>query len=311
MSMTLKQLRYAATAARHGSITQAAEELHVSQPSISIAIQQLEEHFGHALFVRQRGTGVTMTSMGIRIIGRAKQLLADMQDLENLALAAGSLSGELVVDCFEDLAPYCVPSILARFRTRHPELQVTVHEQNFDDIGRRLADGASDLALSYDLGLPSDVQIEILKELAPHALLAADNPLALQDTVSLSELSHLPLILTAQSQSWQHVLELFRMRSLAPSSYMKTSSFEMQRSMVANNLGFAVAYTQPYGNHSYDGHELVRRPISDDLPIQRILVAHHKRSRLSAAGLAFIHEATELFRARWTTGEPTQKMETP
>lgn len=179
-----------------------------------------------------------------------------------------------------------------------------VHEQNFDVIGRRLADGASDLALTYDLGLPSDVQIAILEEVAPHALLAADNPLASRDTVSLSELSRLPLILTAQALSWQHVLELFRMRNLSPSSYSMTNSFEMQRSMVANDLGCAVAYTRPYGDHSYDGHQLVFRPISDHLPLQRILVAHHRRYRPSAAGRAFVEEAMALFKAPGATTQP-------
>src|SRR5260370_42372845 len=106
MSITLKQLRYAVAAARHGNITLAAEELHVSQPSISVAIQQLEEHFGHALLTRQRGTGVGLTAIGMRIIIQAKQLLADANALENLAVGVGSVSGDLMVDCFEDLPPY-------------------------------------------------------------------------------------------------------------------------------------------------------------------------------------------------------------
>lgn len=305
MNMTLKQLRYAVAAARHGNITQAAEELHVSQPSISIAIQHLEERFGHALFIRQRGTGITMTPIGARFIGRAKQLLADAGELENLALGAGSLTGELVVDCFEDLAPYCIPSILARLRARYPDLRLIVHEQSFDEIGRRLVDGASDLAITYDLGLPSDIHTRTLKELPPHALLAADAPLAEHETVSLTELSRLPLILTAQTQSWQHVLELFRMHDLSPASYLKTSSFEMQRSMVANGLGCAVVYTQPCGDRSYDGHKLVRRPISEHLPLQRILVAHHRHNRLSAAGRVFAQEATELFKAAWENAPAT------
>jgi DNA-binding transcriptional LysR family regulator len=295
MSITLKQLRYAVATARHGNITLAAEELHVSQPSISVAIQQLEEHFGHALFTRQRGTGVGLTAIGTRIIIQAKQLLADANGLENLAVADGSVSGDLMVDCFEDLAPYCVPAILVRLREQHPELNVIVHEQSFDGIGRRLAEGASDLALTYDLGLPSDVRVDILRELVPHALLAEDNPLCARDTVSLKELSNFSLILTAQAQSWQHVLELFRMHNLAPSSYVKTSSFEMQRSMVANGLGCAVVYTRPYGEHSYDGRRLVRRPIANSLPLQRILAAYPGRNRPSAAVTAFVKAATAFF----------------
>ena len=120
MVLTLRQLRYAIAAARHGNLTEAARALHTSQPSISMAISQIEEHLGRQIFVRQRGTGVTVTAFGQGVIAKAKLVLAEAEALEALGGAdSATLSGEFVLGCFEDLAPYCVPPILARLRARH------------------------------------------------------------------------------------------------------------------------------------------------------------------------------------------------
>lgn len=299
MNLTLRQLRYALSAARHGNLTEASRALHVSQPSISMAITQIEEFFGRQVFVRQRGAGVSLTAFGQAVVIKARQVLAEVEALEALAGDTALPSGEFVLGCFEDLAPYCVPSILARLREKYPAISVTVREEGFDTIGRRLDDGAIDLALSYDLGLPATVATTVLCELAPQALLPADHALAGKAAVSLAELAEEPLIMTDQAQSWQHVLELFHLRGVRPARAVRTGSFELQRSMVANRFGIAVAYSRPYSDVSYDGQPLVRRPISDPLPLQRILLAYDRKSVLSAAQLVFIEEVKAWFAEVW------------
>lgn len=300
--LTLRQLQYLIATARYGGLTAAAEALHVSQPSISAAIAQLEAHFGRPLFVRQRGSGISLTAFGQTVLSRAKTVLAEAEALEALADEGGAPQGEFVLGCFEDLAPYCVPPILARIGGKYPGIHVIVREAGFDQIGRHLDDGVADLAISYDLGLDNDVTRIVLCELGPEAMLAADHPLAEQESVTLAELAQEPLILTDQAQSWQHVLELFQMHGLRPQRAVRTGSFELQRGMVANGLGVAMAYSRPYSNLSYDGRPLVRRPIADALPLQRILLVHHQRMVLSAAHRLFIEETRRWFAATgWGT----------
>jgi DNA-binding transcriptional LysR family regulator len=281
--------------ARYGSLTAAAEALHVSQPSISTAVAQIEDYFGRSLFVRQRGSGITLTAFGQSVLARAKTVLDDVEALEALSDGGDAPHGEFVLGCFEDLAPYCVPPILARVGKRYPGINVIVRESGFDQIGRNLDEGVADLAISYDLGLDNDVARVVLCELKPQAMLPADHPLAQKDTVTLSELSRESLILTDQAQSWQHVLELFQMHGLRPQQALRTGSFELQRSMVANGLGVAIAYSRPYSDYSYDGRALARRPISDALPEQRILLVHHQRTLLSNAHKVFIDETRRWF----------------
>lgn len=301
MTLTLRQLRYAQAAARYGNVTTAAKVLHVSQPSVSMAITQIEDHFGKPVFVRQRGSGVSLTAFGHVVMAKARQLLADAEALETLGDADSGLRGELVLGCFEDLAPYCVPSILARLRRRCPAIDVVVREEGFDTLGRHLDDGATDLAISYDLGLPASATATILCELAPQALLPSDHPLAARETVTMAELGGEPLILTDQAQSWQHVLELFHLCNVRPTQAIRTGSFELQRAMVANGLGVALTYSRPYGDFSYDGRPLVRRPIADPLPLQRIVIAQKARNALAAIQMVFVEETKRWFDEVWPT----------
>jgi len=301
MKLTFRQLSYAIAAARYGSLTAAAEALHISQPSISTAITQIEEYFGRPLFVRQRGAGISVTAFGQAVLAKAKEVLVNVEALEALADEGAAPHGEFVLGCFEDLAPYCVPPILARLGRKYPAINVIVREEGFDTIGRQLDDGVADLAITYDLGLPTGVARVVLCELSPQALLPADHALSRQAAVTMLELAREPVILTDQAQSWQHMLELFHMSGARPLRAVRTGSFELQRGMVANGLGVAIAYSRPFSDFSYDGRPLVRKPIADPLPLQRILLAYSEKTVLSPAHRVFIDEAMAWFSAMWPT----------
>ncbi|WP_095198711.1 LysR family transcriptional regulator [Mesorhizobium carmichaelinearum] len=298
MSLSLTQLRYLVAVARHGSVTGAARALNISQPSISVAIDAIEKDFGQKLFVRQRGSGVSLTSFGRVVVAKAKQVLAETDELMSLGAGNSAVGGELVLGCFEDLAPYFAPGLIRAFSERHPDVAVIVRDETFETLRRRLADAAIDLGLSYDLGLPSHFARILLHELRPHALLPAGHALADRPEVSLADLAAYPLITTDQPQSWQHMLDLFRSRGLSPVADRATSSFELQRSMVANGFGVAVSYTRPHGDRSYDGLQLICKPLSDPLPMQRIILTYDTHQRVSNAALAFVETAKDWFSTR-------------
>ena len=310
MKLTFRQLTYAIAAARYGSLTAAADALHISQPSISTAITQIEEYFGRPLFVRQRGAGISLTAFGQAFLAKAKEVIVNVEALESLADEGAVPHGEFVLGCFEDLAPYCVPPILARLAQKYSGINVIIREAGFDDIGRYLDDGVADLALTYDLGLPTNVVRIVLCELAPQALLPADHALASRSSVTMAELAREPIILTDQAQSWQHMLELFHMSGARPLRAVRTGSFELQRGMVANGLGVAIAYSRPFSDFSYDGRPLVRKPIADPLPLQRILLAYSEKTVLSPAHRVFIDEAMAWFSAMWPTDSNARTQET-
>ncbi len=297
LSLTLKQLRYAVAAADAGNVTQAAESLHVSQPSISVAIAQIEVHLGRKLFVRHKGEGVELTSFGSAFIRDARALLEEARRLSRLGQAAEAASGQATLGCFTDLAPYYVPALISRFRKAMPAITVDFRDAGFDELAAQLGKGSIDLALTYDLGLGSGIERQTLIELHPHAMLPDSHPLARKAAVSLADLARHPLILTDQALSWQHIVALFKAVSLEVDVAARASSFELQRSMVANGLGIAVAYTRPKSDRSYDGRKLAIRPISDKLPAQRILLAWAKGDPLTPAARALRDFITSRFQA--------------
>lgn len=286
LSLTLKQLRYAVAAADAHNVTAAAETLHVSQPSISVAIAQIEAHYGRKLFVRRKGEGVELTSFGISFIRQARSVLDQAAGLSRLGSAEEAVSGEAMLGCFTDLAPYYVPRLLGAFRKAVPLVRVDFRDAGFDELASQLSKGSIDLALTYDLGLGSDIARETLVELHPYAMLPANHVLARRPAVALADLAKHPLILTDQALSWQHIVALFNAEGLEVDVAARASSFELQRSMVANGLGVAVAYTRPKADQSYDGKKLAARPISDNLPAQRILLAWAKAPDLTPAASA-------------------------
>lgn len=298
MKFSLRQLRYALAAAKHGNLTLAAEELHVSQPSISTAITELEQLFGQPLFVRQRGLGVSLTPFGRTVMAQARRVLAEARTFSDIGSDNNDFSGELVLGCYEDLAPYCLPQILRRLQQEHPRVRVDMREGGFDYLGKRLAEGTLELALTYDLGLPANMACIELRQLTAHALLAADHPLANEPDVSLQALSEGNLVVTDQVHSWQHVLDLFNMHGLSPQSLQRTHSFEFQRSLVANGFGVSLTYTRPFGDRSYDGQPLVCRPIRETLPTQRIVLAYDQRYPLTPPAEAFKNQAVAWFKER-------------
>ncbi|NVZ21534.1 LysR family transcriptional regulator [Pseudomonas costantinii] len=298
MNFTLRQLRYALAAAKHGNLTLAAEELHVSQPSISTAITELEGLYGQPLFVRQRGLGVSLTPFGRTVMAQAKRVLAEARKFSDIGREPGDFAGDLVLGCYADIAPYCLPQILRRLQQVSPRVTVDMREGGFEYLGKRLSEGTLELALTYDLGLPENMQRVELCQLTAHALLAADHPLANESQVDMAALSAYNLVVMDQIHSWQHILDLFNAFGLQPSSVQPTHSFEFQRSLVANGFGVALTYTRPFGDHSYDGQPLVCRPIKQSLPVQRIVLAYDQRYPLTPPAEAFKAQALAWFSER-------------
>jgi DNA-binding transcriptional LysR family regulator len=244
--LTLKQLRYAVASARCANLTLAAAELHVSQPSLTAAIDSLEAQFAQKLFVRRRGAGAALTPFGRTVIDQARRVLDEAHQLENLAKSSGEVSGALVLGCFDELAPYCAAALMRQLQKRHPNLKIVVREEGFESLRRRLADGSINLALTYDLDTDPTLEIVVLREVRPHALMATDHALAGKSAISLAELAAFPLVLSDQAASWQYMIDLFRLHGLAPTVYAKTRNFEMQRSLIANGFGVALVYAEPF-----------------------------------------------------------------
>ena len=263
MRFTLKQLSYFVAAGEAGSILRAAQNIHVSQPSISNAIAHLEDVFQIQLFIRHHAQGMSLTTAGSQILEQAQALLRDADELNSFA---GKLSeqvfGSINVGCFIPLAPIVTPELCHGFMQSHTGVEVNVSEGDQAELLGRLKKGAIDLALTYDLQLENDIAFSALVELPPYVLLAADHPLADTPSLALESLANERFILLDLPLSDAYFMSLFDSHQLKPNIYARTRHIEVQRALVAQGYGYSLANVRPVNQHSLDGSRLRYVPLS-------------------------------------------------
>ncbi|MFQ6572553.1 LysR substrate-binding domain-containing protein [Pseudomonas sp. UM16] len=297
IGFTFRQLEYFVAAAEQGSVSAAARAKHISQPSVSLALSQLESILGEKLFHRQVSRGLELTPSGRKLLERARGILDMATAITGPGEQQAGLRGALSLICFQDLGPYYAPRLLSGFRQRYPEVSITLFETDLAEVNRRLADGKAELALTYDVGLDSPIVKRVLAQLTPYALLPADHPLALQDNVSLVDLAAECLILEDISRTREYFLSLFWAHDLQPAALQLTQTFEMQRGLVAHGYGVALSCTRPVSDCSYDGKPLACRPLLETVSPQPVVLAQSSAMRPSAAAQAFLDWAAQQFPA--------------
>jgi DNA-binding transcriptional LysR family regulator len=298
--LSLRTLRYFVAAAETGSVTGGAQQVRVSQPSISAAIAQLESDLKVQLFVRHHAKGLSLTLPGDRFLVQARGLLAHAKEVERFAGAmGGAQGGEVSAGCFITLAPFLLPGLLSGFAKRHPEIALTIHEGNQAEVLDHLRTGRCEIALSYAYGLSSEFEVEVLAELPPRVILAQDHPLARRRSVSLRELADAPMILLDLPHTRDYFLSLFRTVKIEPRVVHRTLSYEMVRGLAARGLGFGILNAIPRLPWTYDGNRIVAVPITEDLP--NILVVSLRLKKLAGrpAVMRFAEFAKEHFADVW------------
>jgi LysR family hydrogen peroxide-inducible transcriptional activator len=168
--ISLKQLRYFDAVARARHFGKAAEQCAVTQPALSMQIQELEKTLGVQLVERSRG-GVMLTEAGREIAGRATRILAETRDIVDFARRQGNiLSGPLHLGVIPSVAPYVLPALLPLVRDNFPDLDLHLRETQTQHLVDELLDGGLDLLL---LALPVEhPEVETIKLFNDRFLLA-------------------------------------------------------------------------------------------------------------------------------------------
>ena len=198
MLPTLRQLQYLKLLAQHGSFSRAADAAHVTQPTLSAGVQELEKILGAPVVDRAR-SGVILTPVGEESLRRGSEILAQAEDLLQAARGAGQpLTGRFRLGVIPTIAPYLLPKVLQGVRTRYPKLKLFLREDRTQALIAALKAGALDaaiIALPYDTSGLETASIgddELLAALpANHALVGAgplgDDWLSGQDLILLED----------------------------------------------------------------------------------------------------------------------------
>jgi DNA-binding transcriptional LysR family regulator len=271
MRITLKQLEYFVAAGDMGSIKLAATRINISQPSISSAISHLEREFGVQLFVRHHAQGLALTSAGKTMLREAKLMLRQAQGLYTMAGELNNeIRGRLSVGCMVTLAPMIAPQLANVFSERHPGVDLNMVDGSHQDLMSQLRQVEIDVAISYDLQIPADIQFEPLASLPPYVLVSRSHRFARQPFVDLSELAAEPMVILDLPQSREYFVSLFESKGLEPMIVARAANQEVVRTMVANNYGFTISNVRPRNLAALDGRKLVSVKLAGDHKSMRI-----------------------------------------
>ncbi|QSE80485.1 LysR family transcriptional regulator [Rhodococcus koreensis] len=286
---TLRQMTYFKAVAESGSISGAADRLHVSPTALSAAITELERILKTQLMVRRKAHGVSLTPTGNFVYSRAVELL-DLADEVQLGAAncGTQLVGPLVIGCYFSLAPRILPGLLEGFGALHPDVDIAFVESTQDEVQRRLLAGELDIAIVYDVDLGDGLSSADLYRTYGKVLLPGLHRLADQETVTLAELEDDPLVLLDSAPSSEYTLSLFRDAFVDPTIRYRVADYELARSLVGRRMGYSIVVQTPVASVSVEGRPLLVKSITPAVSPVSVKVVWPRDVRLSDRAQAMI-----------------------
>jgi len=244
---TLRQLRVFESAARHLSLTRAAEELHLTPPAVSIQIRQLEGH-AHAELFERAGRGLKLTQAGEEVLAHARGILGHIVAAEEAIEGLAALEQGLLDVAVINAGDYFFPWLLAAFRERHPRIHVRISVGNRDELLERLAAHGVDLAVMSHP--PADKRFAA-ESFAPHPhviVAAPGHPLVGRRTMPLARAAKEPLITREPGSATRLAMEqAFNEAGVVPRIEMEIASNETIKQAVA--AGFGLGFLSAHAVH--------------------------------------------------------------
>lgn len=237
---TLPQLRAFEAAARLGSLTRAAEELHMAQATASVQIKKLSETIGLPLF-EQEGKRIYLTEAGQRVYAGASELFRSLSSMERaLADMRGAMSGRLRMAA-PSTARYFASRLLGAFAERNPAVQTSLQVHDRLAMIERLQNNEDDLYLLVE---PPDEREIVAQAVVPNPLVVfacSDHPLAAENDVPFARLAKEPFLMREPGCGTRIMtLRLFARHGLAPKIRMELASDEAIREAILAGLGVSI-----------------------------------------------------------------------
>jgi LysR family hydrogen peroxide-inducible transcriptional activator len=292
-SYSLRQLQYAVAVADTGGFRRAAERCHVSQPSLSAQLAQLESALGVTLFERGRRR-VLLTPAGADLVERARRVLIEA---DALAVAAqrfhDPLAGTLRIAIIPTVSPYLLPELAPALRRVAPRLTVVWSEQKTPEVLRDLAAGRLDAAVLAEVARMEDLETEVLAD-DPFVLAARrDHPLMrARGPARLRDLEGECVLLLEDGHCFrEQALALCGKARAREADYTATSLATLAQ-MVAGGAGITLlpALSVPVENRR---GALAVRPFAPPAPSRRLVLAWRRNSPLRAG----LTQVAEILRA--------------
>lgn len=283
--MTLRHIKIFVAVFQQGSITGAARELHLAQPSVSLAIKELEKYYGFRLFERI-GRRISPTEGGKEFFGYAVHIIALFEEMEK-KMKNWDAVGSIRIGTSITIGTHILPTLTRRFQTDYPELHLEAVISNSSDIERHILDNSIDIGLIETQPEHPELAFVSFMEDNMCAIVSNDHPLAGQPAVSLSQLAGYPFLMREHGSAGREILDAcFSLQQLSVHPIWESSSTQAIVRGVAEGIGVAVL---PYLLVERDVQEKLVSMVPLTDPIRRNLnIIYHKSKYLTPNMLAFM-----------------------
>lgn len=238
----LQQLRGFCYTARTGNISKAAEQLFLSQPSVSLQIQALERELGTKLFERH-GPRIELTPDGHLLLELARPLVEGIDAIdEDFHARRDSVdSGRVDLAAGGSTILYVLPRFVDTFVKAHPKIELKIHNVTGREGLALLREGEVDFAVGPLLEIPEDIAFHPIVSYEPLLITCVDHPLAQKKRVTLRDISKYPLILPPRHLStWRIVEGVFTQHGLTYDVKLEVGGWEVIKTYVELGLGISI-----------------------------------------------------------------------
>lgn len=287
--MNLNYLRVFLAVANLQNFSRAAEELHVSQPTISVQIKNLEQELGVKLF-QQIGKKIFLTDEGNTLYTYSKKIFHLIDEAEEaIRDYKGLTKGRLVIGASTTPGIYILPQILGQFRKKFPAIETILDISNSHEIEQKILNNELELALCGGEGVDNpNIEAKTITHDNLVVVVSEDHPFAQSDKVTLTDILNEPFVLREPGSSTRIALEN-RLQQLGKKIKisMQFGSLEAIKQAVANNLGISILSQFVVDQEVCAGQlHVLHIP---ELEIKRdIKVVFHKNKKMSAPTTAFL-----------------------
>jgi LysR family carnitine catabolism transcriptional activator len=240
MNLSQRQLQMFVTTAQLMNVSRAGEALHISQPALSRALQELESQLGVKLLLRTTRQ-LTLTHEGSQFLPVAQRLLRDLQQAtSDLREQATGLTGSVTLAVGTAFGCTVLPAILRSFALSHPGVRLTLIDDNSAGISARMSRAETDLGIGSLFGDTSGMACQLLLT-APLGLLGDPARFDMQAAVKAGDLRQLPLLKEPTDSSIMQVLQNRGSKLVQQmQSGVEVSSLALQLALAQAGVGVAV-----------------------------------------------------------------------
>lgn len=238
--MTLQQLSYFCAVVEAGTISQASRQLHISQPSLSIALTHLESELGVSLFQRSNRR-LLLTAEGRTFYEEARHILQHIETVKKRMDDLANRNHTIRLGVAPMMSNFLFPIIFTAFHKAHPEVEFELHESGVENLAGMLANHELDLAfLIQKEDLPVQLMFQPLIHTQYKLYVGAGHRLSKAKTVKIADLAEEPLVFYRDSSYVQSVVtDIFQQYHIKPKILHRTNQIHTIKQFVADNTAAA------------------------------------------------------------------------